>query len=569
MKSPSLVLCCLCVAGLASPVEATPADELLRYVPADVTFCMTIRDLRGHLDALAKSPFAAAMRSKALKSSPELEKLLAGQKFVEALLGISLDSIRDDILGDAIVFAYRQGPPGKPEQEQGLVLLRARKEKTLADLVDRLNLFLKSQGYLKESREVEHDGVKYQRRVEGDEVNFLCLRGPVLIFSGQEAMLREAIALGKKTPTTEESPIGRSLSQLGADKALVSMWLNPRAFDADLTARVNNAVDGDKVFLKTFLACWKALDGAALTISLTRDLEIGLALKGRPEALPAPARQFFDDAASLADLWARFPEDALLAAAARTPASSLFAFLAAFQTKKAVESMQEGLTKRIVAFVGEKDVVKDVLPHVGPDWGFCVTAPSPGEKAWLPSMLFALRVAAADSVKPIDKALVELVQYQANKLTEMYNTSMMRKDPLVWKKASHDRLDFSYLGSPSGQAIGLQPAYGLCDGYLVIASSPETFLRFAAPPRQFRSGAEVPLLRLSLSGVRQYVKDRREPLTSLLAEHNQQPTGVMGLQLDSIVEALSAVDRLELTQRTMKGQVTFTLRLRPTQPLRK
>jgi hypothetical protein len=554
------------MAGLAVPaMAASHADELLRYVPADVTFCMTIRDLRGHVDALSKSPFAEQIRGKGIKSTPELDKLIAGQKFFESVLGMSLDRIRDDVLGDAIVFAYRQGPPGKPEQEQGLMLIRARDAKTLADVVEGLDKLLRTLGKLKETREVEHDGVKYQRRVEGDEVNFLCLRGPVLIFSGQEAMLREALALEKTPP--QESAVSRSLRDLNADKALVSMWLNPRSFDADLADRAQKAANGDKAFLTTFLACWKALDGAALTVSLTRDLEIGLALKGRPEALPPPVKRFFDDAASLADLWSRFPEDALLAAAARTPASSLFAFLGAFQTKKAFESMQEGLTGWLFAFVGKKDIVKDVLPHVGPDWGFCVTAPSPGEKAWLPSMLFALRVAASDNTMPIDKAMLELVHFEANKLTQVYN--MLRKDPLVWKKATHGRQEISYLGSTSGQAIGLQPAFGLCDGYLVIASTPETFRRFASPSRPFKGGAEVPLLRISLSGIRQYLKDRRKPLASVIAEQNQQPPAQMGEQIDTIVEALSVVDRLELTQRTMKGQVAFTLRLRPTQPLRK
>ncbi len=572
MKSPAVLLCCLCVVGLASPIEAAaPADELLRYVPADVTFCLTVRDLRAHLSALGNSPFAEQLRAspmgKALKASPELEKLLKGQEVIEAALGMSLDRIRDDILGDSIVFAYRQGPPGKPELEQELVLLRAREAKPLAQLVERLNKLLKNTGALKEVSEIEHNGFKYQRRVEGDEVNFLCLRGPVLIFSSKESMLREALALEKNTPATREAAVSRSLRQLGADKALLSIWLNPRGFDAELAAKLEKAVDADKAFLKTFLACWKALDGAAVTLSLTRDFEFGLALRGRPESLPVPIRRFLDDAASLADLWTRFPEDSLLAVAARTPASSLLAFLGAFQTKKAFESMQEGLTRRVVAFVGDKDVVKDVLPHVGPDWGVCVTAPPRGEKAWIPSMLFALRIAAADSAMPIDKALVDLIKLQAGGMAQAYN--MMRKDPLVWKKAAHDRLEIAYLDSTTGQAMGLQPAFGLCDGYLVIASTPETFRRFAAPARPFKSGAEVPLLRLSLSSLRQYLKEYRGPLVSVLAEQHQQPPARVGQQLDDVGAVLSLVDRLELTQRTIPEQVTFALRLRPAQPLRK
>src|SRR5262249_39680759 len=158
----------------------------------------------------------------------------------------------------------------------------------------------------------------------------LCLRDRVLIFSGQEAMLREAIALEKKT-AKQEPAIARSLRELGADRALASLWVNPRAFDADLAARLERAGQGEKALLQTFVACWKALDAMALTLSLTRDLEFGLALRGRPKALPEPLRRFLDDAALAADLWSRFPEDALIAGAVRSPASSWLALLAAFQ----------------------------------------------------------------------------------------------------------------------------------------------------------------------------------------------------------------------------------------------
>src|SRR5262245_51581187 len=227
----------LCLAGLmAVPARAaTPAEELLRYVPPDVSFCLVLRDLRSHTTALGASPFIEQLRrsplGQKLKESPELQQLEKAEQSLEKVLGIKLDQLRDDILGESIVFAYRPGPPGKPEQEQGLVLLCARQAKLLADLVERANGWLKDRGMLKEVREVEHDGFRYQRRAEGNEVNYLCLRGPVLIFTGQERMLREALTLEKKTPPTQESAVGKSLRQLGVDQALAAFWLNPRAFD--------------------------------------------------------------------------------------------------------------------------------------------------------------------------------------------------------------------------------------------------------------------------------------------------------------------------------------------------
>src|SRR5207244_9150509 len=119
----------------------------------------------------------------------------------------------------------------------------------------------------------------------------------------QEGMLREALALEKKTPASQESAVGKSLRQLGAGRSLASLWFNPRAFDAELAARLDKAAGDEKAFLKTFVACWKALDVAAFTMSLNRDLEFGLALRGRPEALPPAVRRFLDELSGPADLW--------------------------------------------------------------------------------------------------------------------------------------------------------------------------------------------------------------------------------------------------------------------------
>src|SRR5439155_1994684 len=157
-----------------------------------------------------------------------------------------------------------------------------------------------------------HNGVKYFRRVERKEETFYCLRGAVLIFSGQESILREALSLEKKLPADKESPLARQLRLLGVDRALASVWVNPRAFDAALEAKLAKAADAEAAFLKTFVACWKALEGVALTFTLTTDVEMGLTVRAKPDAIPGAVRRFFDEAASRSEVWGRFPDNALL-----------------------------------------------------------------------------------------------------------------------------------------------------------------------------------------------------------------------------------------------------------------
>ncbi len=562
---------CLLVAALlpAPPSRAAPDEELLRFVPADATFCLVLRDLRGHAAALHASPLAERLRASplgaALQGTPEWQQLDKVDQFLEKSFRLTAEQLRDDILGDAVVLAYRSGPPGRPEQEQGLLLVRARDPEKLAALVDRVNQVFKESGDLKLIEERQADGVKYFRRVERKEVNFYHLRGHVLAFSGQEDMLRRAIAQERKLPADKESPVGTQLRQLGADRALWSAWLNPRSFDAALQAKLDEAKGAEAAFLKTFVACWKALDGAALTIGLGADVEAGLTVKARPEALPEAVRAFLGEAAVRSDVWARFPDTALLALGSRTHAPALLAMLGAFLTPEAFAALKDDLERGLGAAL-DKSAMTGILPHVGPDWGLCVTAPPRADKAWFPAAVFALRVGEGDKDAPVDRALVDTLQAWARVAVLAHN--LKKKELLGLKTLRQDGAEVHYVASASGQAMGLQPAFGLSGGYLILASTPEAWRRFAAAPAATPSG-EVPLLRLSLKDLRQFLAERREPLTTALAEHHGQKPEQAGQNVDQVAGGLAFLDRVELVQKTAAGRLTMTLRLRTSLPLRK
>src|SRR5262245_1871727 len=559
--------------GTAQPAGAappTPAEELLRFVPGDVTFCFVLRDLRGHAVALKTSPLAERLRDSfapALKGTPEWQKWEKANAVIEKLLGLSPERLRDDILGDAVVLAYRAGPPGKPQQEQGLLLIRAREAKTLAALVDRVNQVHKESGELKKLEEREHNGVKYFRRVERKDENFYCVRGPVLLYSGQESILREALTLEKKLPADKEAPVARQLRLLRADRSLLSVWLNPRAFDAVFEAKLDKAMGSEAAFLKTFVACWKAVESVAFTFALTTDLEMGVTVRARPEAVPAAVRGFFDEAASRSEVWSRIPDTALLAMGARTDLSALLGLIGAFQTKEDFEALKENLNRGLGAALGG-NVATDVLPNVGPDWGLYVTAPRRDQKQWRPASVFAVRVSAGNGDVPVDRALVDALRSWAIQAATGHN-KFKKKDFLRLKTMKQDRNEIHYLASERGQTVGLQPAFGLSGGYLILASSPEAFRRHVSTTASPAAAGEVPLLRLSLKDVRQYLSDRRDVLVSTLAEQHKLEPKEVGRNFDYVVAGLRFFDRLELVQKTSPGQATLTLRLRTSLPLRK
>ena len=131
-------------------------------------------------------------------------------------------------------------------------------------------------------------------------------------------------------------------------------------------------------------------------------------------------------------------------------------------------------------------------------------------------------------------------------------------------------MEIRYLSSRRGQASGLQPAFGGCGtATCLLASSPDAFRRFVRrPPPAVSAGGEVPLLRLSLKDLRQYVKERREPLTLALASQHRLPPEEVRRRLEGLIAALHFFDRLELTQPASAGQATLTL-VCTSPPLRK
>src|SRR5262245_35973659 len=117
---PSAYRCLVVLALLAGTASAAPPrDELLRYVPDDVGLVFVLHDLRGQSANLAKSPFFAQFRDspvgKTILGTNELNDLLQLEKQLKDMVGLSATELLEDVFGDASVFAYKPGPPGKPE----------------------------------------------------------------------------------------------------------------------------------------------------------------------------------------------------------------------------------------------------------------------------------------------------------------------------------------------------------------------------------------------------------------------------------------------------------------------
>src|SRR5262249_32059951 len=159
-------------------------------------FCLVLQDLRTHQAMLCRAPFwseflASPVGVKLLHAS-EAQKLTAVEEHLKRQFQIDWPRLRDQVLGDAVVFAYRPGPPGQSDQEQGLFLVWARDDRLLGDLIERLNRVQQEAGAVKRIIVHEYGGAKYYQRVETRGDHFYYLSGHVLAFTTKEGLLRQA-----------------------------------------------------------------------------------------------------------------------------------------------------------------------------------------------------------------------------------------------------------------------------------------------------------------------------------------------------------------------------------------
>lgn len=555
----------------SSLYAASPRERLLSMVPEDVSFCLVVQNLRQHAATLADSPFIKSFQKSQLGQSvlggQEAKQLVSVEKFLKEHMHVDFVQLRDDILGDAVVLAYRPGPPGKPEQEQGIVLLQARDAKLLTHLIARINEMQKESGELTRLDERTHQGVTYFRRIcKKDPPFYYWQQGPVLAASGQESMLQRAIDLSRKPAGRQLPPLALRFQELKADKALLALWINPRAFDEPIEQKLKTATGPEAFRLKVFTTYWKALDGAAVTVTPRKDLELGLTLKARTGTLPPGVRKFFAEAARPSELWNTFPDDALLAVAGRVDAAALVELVSEFLEEKTRQQLREGLEKG--KFAGLARIAKTVLPNIGPDVGFCVTAPPASDKNWPPRLIAAVKVQPGGKGIAADQTMLFAVHSLA--VLGVIDHNLHHADRLTLKSEKQEGVEVRYLENSKEFQPGVRPAYALKAGYLLLASSPETIRGFQPPAMKTApSSGEVPLVRISLSALRTYLQERRDNLAAYVAKKDKITPEEAGKRLDGVQRALELFKRVELTQKAGEGLVTWTLRICPTQPMAK
>ena len=526
---------------------AKPVTTLLRFVPEDSRFCVVVQNLRAHYQQLMKSPFMKKVEGSALKELlDELKRqvpLDELDQMLEQQFGLKLSQLRDDILGDAVVIAYRH--PTKDRKEQGLILLHARD----AELLRKTYLRFAKQA----SEQLSHGGNSYVRLGEGKDETYLHQSGSILLYCNNEEMLQEALDHSQK----KVFPLVKRFEPALQKKPLVCAWINPRSFDGDLRAVMKQAPGPIATVLKNFAPAWKQLHDVFCTLSLDENLELGLALKLNEKQLPKTVQTFLEKLTQPSDLWSRIPSNAIAAGAVKIDLVSLFGFLTQAQSPESKKGLEDLLNYGTGLF--GKDLRTEVLPNLGPDCGFYITSPPRSSEGWIPSIVVAMRVSPGNKSAPIDQTLMTGLRIAATAGAVAYN-SKNPLDPVRWKILKTEQGEAQYASCKKGRELGLVPTFGLTQGYLVLASSPEAWKEFALRKPTAVKSKETPLFRLSIAELRRYIRKHQIAVTKFLAAQNETTARSIQEKLNGFMAILSLVESLDLRQTRENGLIHFQLR---------
>jgi hypothetical protein len=355
-------------------------------------------------------------------------------------------------------------------------------------------------------------------------------------------------------------PVLRQLGEVGCDKALASLWINPRAFDAVLQAQaaeLGETPEGKS--LRSFLTYWKALDGVSLSVLVEKNPEVVLSLHARSDRLPAAARKLVAGSAKPSEAWDRLPADSVVAVAGRTDFEALLETLEELLPEEA----EEGLTEFLQNALGlplSKELLQALASQIGPDWGFAVAAPANKEE--FPHVLFALRQRGG----PGGPDLTQSLHLLAKVAIKEHNRK--NKEQIKLEVMKQDGVDVRYLVNNAKFPKGFQPAFAARDGYLLLGSSPAALHRFgqAGPPPP--PGAATPLARISFKQLSTLLKDRRDKVVDFLGKKRQLTPQAAGKHFENLTWALDLFDTAELVQHTDGERVAWVFRLRTAEPLK-
>jgi hypothetical protein len=372
-----------------------PAEPLLRLVPTEAAVTVVVEDLSGHARVLWGSPLAEGLARlpavKAWRAADGFRKFEQARGQLESALGARLVTIRDQILGEAVVLALRQGPDDPPEAARGLLLLRYRDQ----DLLDRVIGFI-NQSETQEGRQLDdvtrtHQGVTYHVRsfragVKPTEYYLVSPKDRVFAWSNAEDLIQGVIDRQAGSGGLGAEARFRKVRAALPPGAIASLFIDPRFLEQRIAAETRPKEPNEERLHDLLRRALAATDYAGAAVEWRDGLILHLHAALNPSRLADSGKRWAARPGGPAPLLRRVPPSALALAAGPIDSTALFDTLMRLvpeADRPRVENIQTALRG---LFLG-RDPRTEILPHVGPDALVFIDAPESPAAGHLPVVL--------------------------------------------------------------------------------------------------------------------------------------------------------------------------------------
>jgi hypothetical protein len=365
-----------CVLLLASTARAAGSvDDLLHLAPPSAGAVLVVQDVRGHSATLTRSPFArqlaALPAAKAWLDSDAFRQFAKARTEIESALKSNFPSIRDDLLGEAVVLVLQPGPENDPAQARGLLLTKVRDRGLLDRLIAFLNGGETKNGSLLEVARRDREGVAYQHRkfrpgTKSDEW-YLTFEDGTFAWSNSETLIQGAIdrKKGLGAGLLEEPLFQQSRGVIPAG-CLASLFIDPRF--AERIVMQGAAASGppsNPLAAEMVSRYIRSLKYVAAGLEWRDGIFVHLAQIHDPDRVPKTLKQWATAPRGTESAPPWLPADAVAIATTSIDFPALVDALIALSPATERGRIENLMTVASGVLLG-KDVRREVLPRLGP-----------------------------------------------------------------------------------------------------------------------------------------------------------------------------------------------------------
>lgn len=237
LASSSFMALLLPLATCGFALAGGPSDELLALVPADAAVVLVVEDFRDRSREILSSPLYTRLAGlpavrEWLKSAKAAE-LIKARAEIEAGLGMTLERLRDDLLGDCVVLALSIPAGARADEPAGLLMSRVRDRVALETLIAAVNKSQTDEGMLKSVDDLPRAGsapvIRRRRFKPGTKPDewYAILPSDTFVWSNSERLVTSVVE-GRPGGGFGDTPRYRQIRDRLPDKAVARLYVDPR-----------------------------------------------------------------------------------------------------------------------------------------------------------------------------------------------------------------------------------------------------------------------------------------------------------------------------------------------------